>query len=96
MQRSRGSSNGPDLYDLLCRAWPRLRWRQPRTRELLRDFTGCVRNGEMMLVLGRPGAGCTRPDREWQPALGAGAGYMQQVREEERFIRTRLLSIAGF
>lgn len=50
---------GPDLYNILCRAFPALRFRQPKTRELLHDFTGCVRNGEMMLVLGRPGAGCS-------------------------------------
>jgi ATP-binding cassette subfamily G (WHITE) protein 2 (SNQ2) len=28
-------------------------------RTLINDFTGCVRDGEMMLVLGRPGAGCS-------------------------------------
>ncbi|KAH7363392.1 ABC-2 type transporter-domain-containing protein [Plectosphaerella cucumerina] len=50
---------GPDLYHLLCRALPFLRRRQPETRNLIHDFTGCVRDGEMMLVLGRPGAGCT-------------------------------------
>ena len=28
-------------------------------RTLLHDFTGCVQDGEMLLVLGRPGSGCT-------------------------------------
>lgn len=28
-------------------------------RYLLRDFSGCVKSGEMMLVVGRPGSGCT-------------------------------------
>lgn len=50
---------GPDLYKLVCRFFPALQFRKPQTRELLHDFTGCVRNGEMMLVLGRPGSGCS-------------------------------------
>jgi len=50
---------GPDLYHFLCKFIPALSWRKPQTRELIHDFTGCVRNGEMMLVLGRPGAGCS-------------------------------------
>ena len=32
---------------------------KPPIRTLLNDFSGCVRPGEMLLVLGRPGAGCT-------------------------------------
>ncbi|KAL8703657.1 MAG: hypothetical protein Q9201_003169 [Fulgogasparrea decipioides] len=32
---------------------------KPPVRTLLNDFTGCVRPGEMLLVLGRPGAGCS-------------------------------------
>jgi ATP-binding cassette subfamily G (WHITE) protein 2 (SNQ2) len=28
-------------------------------RDLIHDFTGCVRDGEMLLVLGRPGSGCS-------------------------------------
>ena len=51
---------GPDLYRLLCRFLPALRLgRRPPTRTLIHDFSGAVRDGEMMLVLGRPGSGCT-------------------------------------
>ncbi|KAH6646514.1 ABC-2 type transporter-domain-containing protein [Truncatella angustata] len=50
---------GPDLYRLLCRAIPSIKFGQTETRTLLRGFSGCVRDGEMMLVLGRPGAGCS-------------------------------------
>lgn len=32
---------------------------KPPVRDLLSDFNGCVRPGEMLLVLGRPGSGCT-------------------------------------
>ncbi|KAL2408408.1 ABC multidrug transporter atrF [Exophiala dermatitidis] len=51
---------GPDLYRLVCRFIPALRFgKKPPTRDLIRDFTGAVRDGEMMLVLGRPGSGCS-------------------------------------
>ncbi|CAK42282.1 hypothetical protein CBS63078_1019 [Aspergillus niger] len=51
---------GPDLYNIICRFAPQLRFgRKPPVRDLLHDFTGAVREGEMMLVLGRPGAGCS-------------------------------------
>ncbi|GAP86321.2 putative ATPase [Rosellinia necatrix] len=50
---------GPDLYRNITKLFPSLRFRKPPTRTLIRDFTGCVRDGEMMLVLGRPGAGCS-------------------------------------
>ncbi|KAI1849200.1 hypothetical protein JX265_008610 [Neoarthrinium moseri] len=50
---------GPDLYNLLSRFLPFLRPAQSPTRTLIHDFTGCVRDGQMMLVLGRPGAGCS-------------------------------------
>lgn len=51
---------GPDLYRLLCRFIPALRFgRHPPTRNLIHDLSGVVRDGEMMLVLGRPGSGCS-------------------------------------
>jgi ATP-binding cassette, subfamily G (WHITE), member 2, SNQ2 len=51
---------GPDLYRLLCRFLPFLSFgRGGATRTLIHDFTGVVRDGEMLLVLGRPGAGCS-------------------------------------
>ena len=51
---------GPDLYHIISRFIPALRFskHQPLTT-LTNDFTGIVRDGEMMLVLGRPGSGCT-------------------------------------
>jgi ATP-binding cassette, subfamily G (WHITE), member 2, SNQ2 len=50
---------GPDLYRLLSRYIPALASKHGEFRTLLHDFTGCVRDGEMMMVLGRPGAGCS-------------------------------------
>ncbi|KFA55675.1 hypothetical protein S40293_05291 [Stachybotrys chartarum IBT 40293] len=50
---------GPDLYHILSRFIPFLRSSKQPTRTLINDFTGCVRDGEMMLVLGRPGSGCS-------------------------------------
>ena len=51
---------GPDLYRLICRFVPALDFRKDQQlRTLTNDFTGMVRDGEMMLVLGRPGSGCT-------------------------------------
>ncbi|KAI0016576.1 ABC drug exporter AtrF [Xylariomycetidae sp. FL0641] len=43
----------------LVRAGPRAAGGKPPIREILSGFDGCVRPGEMLLVLGRPGAGCT-------------------------------------
>ncbi|KAL8899655.1 MAG: hypothetical protein Q9207_006085, partial [Kuettlingeria erythrocarpa] len=51
---------GPDLYHIISGLVPALRRHKAgETRTLINDFTGVVRNGEMMLVLGRPGSGCT-------------------------------------
>ncbi|KAI1076620.1 ABC-2 type transporter-domain-containing protein [Whalleya microplaca] len=50
---------GPDLYRNISRFIPFLRSSKTQTRTLIHDFTGCVRDGEMMLVLGRPGSGCS-------------------------------------
>lgn len=38
---------------------PRKAFGKPPVRTLLDDFSGCIRPGEMLLVLGRPGAGCS-------------------------------------
>jgi len=51
---------GPDLYHIICNFMPALKLGgPPPVRTLINDFTGLVRDGEMMLVLGRPGAGCS-------------------------------------
>ena len=51
---------GPDLYKLITRFIPALRLsKHQQLRTLVNDFTGVVRDGEMMFVLGRPGSGCT-------------------------------------
>ncbi|KAA8897609.1 ABC-2 type transporter-domain-containing protein [Sphaerosporella brunnea] len=34
-------------------------FRKPPVRTLINEFTGCVRPSEMLLVLGRPGSGCS-------------------------------------
>ncbi|KAJ4370716.1 ATP-binding cassette transporter snq2 [Neocucurbitaria cava] len=51
---------GPDLYRIVSRFVPALKLgRHKQTRVLLNDFSGVVKDGEMMLVLGRPGSGCS-------------------------------------
>ncbi|KAL6709778.1 ATP-binding cassette transporter snq2 [Coniothyrium glycines] len=51
---------GPDLYRIVTNFVPALRLgRHKQTRVLLNDFSGVVKDGEMMLVLGRPGSGCS-------------------------------------
>lgn len=51
---------GPDLYKLVTNFIPQIHiGKRPPVRDLLHDFSGTVREGEMMLVLGRPGAGCS-------------------------------------
>ena len=51
---------GPDLYRLTCRFLPFLNFRtKAGLRDIIKDFNGVVRDGEMMLVLGKPGSGCT-------------------------------------
>ena len=50
---------GPDLYRNITHFFPALARHNGETRTLIHDFTGCVRDGEMLLVLGRPGAGCS-------------------------------------
>lgn len=51
---------GPDLYHIICNYIPAFKLGgPPPVRALVNDFTGLVRDGEMMLVLGRPGSGCS-------------------------------------
>jgi ATP-binding cassette subfamily G (WHITE) protein 2 (SNQ2) len=51
---------GPDLYHLVSGWIPALRLgRHSQTRTLIHDFSGVVKAGEMCLVLGRPGSGCS-------------------------------------
>lgn len=51
---------GPDLYRIVTHLIPTLRFnRHQQMRTLINDFSGVVRDGEMMLVLGRPGSGCS-------------------------------------
>ncbi|TID18910.1 ABC drug exporter AtrF [Venturia nashicola] len=51
---------GPDLYRIITGYIPKLKFgRSAQTRTLINDFSGMLRDGEMMLVLGRPGSGCT-------------------------------------
>jgi ATP-binding cassette subfamily G (WHITE) protein 2 (SNQ2) len=51
---------GPDLYHLISGFIPALRLgRHSQTRTLIHDFSGVVKASEMVLVLGRPGSGCS-------------------------------------
>ncbi|OBR15190.1 ABC-2 type transporter [Colletotrichum higginsianum IMI 349063] len=50
---------GPDLYHFIAGIFPKLRLRKEPTVDLVRNMTGTVRHGEIMLVLGRPGSGCS-------------------------------------
>ena len=43
----------------LFRKGPKRAAKGPPVRTLLDDFNGCLRPGEMLLVLGRPGSGCS-------------------------------------
>jgi ATP-binding cassette subfamily G (WHITE) protein 2 (SNQ2) len=51
---------GPDLYRIVSGFIPALKLgRHKNMRTLINDFSGVVKDGEMMLVLGRPGSGCS-------------------------------------
>ncbi|KAH8731348.1 ABC-2 type transporter-domain-containing protein [Phaeosphaeriaceae sp. PMI808] len=51
---------GPDLYHLVSSWIPSLKLgRHSQTRTLIHGFSGVVKDGEMCLVLGRPGSGCS-------------------------------------
>jgi ABC-type multidrug transport system ATPase subunit/ABC-type multidrug transport system permease subunit len=43
----------------LIKGGPKAATAKPPVRELISHFDGCVRPGELLLVLGRPGAGCS-------------------------------------
>ncbi|KAI2473412.1 ABC-2 type transporter [Annulohypoxylon bovei var. microspora] len=49
----------PRFLNNLFTKGPKAAFAKPPVRELLSNFNGCVRPGEMLLVLGRPGSGCT-------------------------------------
>jgi ATP-binding cassette subfamily G (WHITE) protein 2 (SNQ2) len=51
---------GPDLYKIVTRFVPKLKLRRhTQFRTILEDFSGALRPGQMMLVLGKPGSGCS-------------------------------------
>ncbi|KAJ5825796.1 hypothetical protein N7474_002934 [Penicillium riverlandense] len=86
---------GPDLYNLVCRFVPALHFgKKPPVRDLISDFNGAVREGEMMLVLGRPGAGCTTflkaiaNDRDAFAAVNGDVNYGSlSAQEQNRHFR---------
>ena len=52
---------GPDLYNFVTHYIPQLNvfGKKPPVRTLINSFAGSLYGGEMMLVLGKPGSGCT-------------------------------------
>ncbi|KAI1139490.1 ABC-2 type transporter [Hypoxylon sp. FL0543] len=49
----------PRFLKNLVTKGPKAATAKPPVRELISNFNGCVRPGEILLVLGRPGSGCT-------------------------------------
>lgn len=49
----------PRLIKGLFSKGPKTVGKKENVREILSDFTGCIKPGEMVLVLGRPGSGCS-------------------------------------
>jgi ABC-type multidrug transport system ATPase subunit len=49
----------PRLISNIFRKGPRQAAGKPPVRTIIDDFSGCIRPGEMLLVLGRPGSGCS-------------------------------------
>lgn len=82
---------GPDLYSIICKFIPGLRiGGGGELRTLLDDFTGVVRHGEMMMVLGRPGSGCSTflkviaNDRESYASVEGDVSYSGIPADEAR------------
>lgn len=50
---------GPDLWSFLSSKIPILQFGKQPTVDIIKNFTGTVNHGEIMLVLGRPGSGCS-------------------------------------
>ncbi|TIA85057.1 hypothetical protein E3P99_04086 [Wallemia hederae] len=52
---------GPDVYHAVTKYIPQFKLfgKNPPIRTLINSFTGSLGGGEMMLVLGKPGSGCT-------------------------------------
>jgi ABC-type multidrug transport system ATPase subunit len=53
---------------------------RPGQRYILKDFSGLLRPGEMMLVLGRPGSGCSTFLKTLSGLTGAYAGVEGEVK----------------
>jgi ATP-binding cassette subfamily G (WHITE) protein 2 (SNQ2) len=51
--------NFPRFIKNLVSRGPRKAAGKPPVRTIIDDFSGCIKPGEMLLVLGRPGAGCS-------------------------------------
>lgn len=49
----------PRKIKMLFTRGPKAAFAKPPVRELISHFDGCVRPGELLLVLGRPGSGCS-------------------------------------
>ncbi|KZL65293.1 ABC-2 type transporter [Colletotrichum tofieldiae] len=49
----------PRKLKMLLTRGPKAAFAKPPVRELISQFDGCVRPGELLLVLGRPGSGCS-------------------------------------
>ncbi|KAK2064045.1 ABC-2 type transporter [Colletotrichum caudatum] len=49
----------PRKINMLFTRGPKTTFAKPPVRELISHFDGCVRPGELLLVLGRPGSGCS-------------------------------------
>jgi ATP-binding cassette, subfamily G (WHITE), member 2, SNQ2 len=49
----------PRFFKSIISKGPKAAFGKPPVREILSDFNGVIRPGEMLLVLGRPGSGCS-------------------------------------